>query len=146
MDDSVVPRLISLLARLAAPRVLALTTGDGEIIAQMSAALPPEGAIFAFEPDPQRAASVRARLAQAGAPGNVHVMIGAPARLLHKVAGPFDLVIATGSPVEAGPVLDRIHALLTPLGVLVSPGVPDDARWDSAALTDGSPLIRSVKR
>ena len=128
MDASRVPQLIRLLASLAAPRVLALSSGNGDILAQVAAALPADGALFAFEPDPRRAASARERLSRAGVAGNVQIMIGAPARLLHKVAGPFDVIITAGAVLDLEAANNRIRELLRPGGTLIVDADPGDQR------------------
>jgi predicted O-methyltransferase YrrM len=50
-------------------------------------------------------------------------MVGEVARLVHKVAGPFDLILQDGPKDQYEPVLDRLVALLRPRGVLVSDNI-----------------------
>jgi predicted O-methyltransferase YrrM len=52
-------------------------------------------------------------------------MVGEAVRLVHKVAGPFDLILQDGSKDQYEPVLDRLVGLLRPRGVLVS----DNLLW-----------------
>jgi len=146
IDDALIPHLRTLLKDLAAQRVLVLTAGDAILVATLAAGLPPDGVLFAFEADPTLAARSRALFAEAGVAGKIHVMIGSSDRLLHKVAGPFDLVIAAGGAPIPAPALTRVRALLRPEGVLISHGVPDDGRWDTSGLDAGSGLVKSVKR
>ncbi len=50
-------------------------------------------------------------------------MVGEAARLVHKVAGPFDLIVQDGSKDQYETVLDRLVGLLRPRGVLVSDNI-----------------------
>jgi caffeoyl-CoA O-methyltransferase len=119
-------RLLHVLAVSAAPRrVLEIGTGYGCSGIYLARALAPDGMLFTIERDPARAAAARQHFERAGLGGWVSVMVGEAARLVHKVAGPFDLILQDGSKDQYEPVLDRLVGLLRPRGVLVS----DNMLW-----------------
>jgi predicted O-methyltransferase YrrM len=119
-------RLLVVLAVSAAPRrILEIGTGYGYSGIQLARALAADGMLFTIERDPARAAAARQHFERAGLGGRVSVMIGEAARLVHKVAGPFDLILQDGSKDQYEPVLDRLVGLLRPRGVLVS----DNLLW-----------------
>ena len=64
----------------------------------------------------------RAAIAEAGVDDRVNVMIGEADRYLHKVAGPFDLILQDGDAALFAPMLDKLDRLLRPGGTLVTPG------------------------
>jgi len=51
------------------------------------------------------------------------VMIGEAVRLVHKVAGPFDLIVQDGSTDQYETTLDRLVDLLRPRGVLFTDNI-----------------------
>ncbi len=53
-------------------------------------------------------------------------MVGDAARMVHKVAGPFDLIFNDGDKRQYEPLLDRLVTLLRPGGVLLT----DNVLWD----------------
>ncbi|MGD9905573.1 MAG: O-methyltransferase [Vicinamibacterales bacterium] len=118
--------LHGLVAATAATRVLEIGTAIGYSTLWMAAALPPTGLLVTLERDAARAATARAHMAEAGVDDRVTVMIGDAERVLHKLAGPFDLVFQDGDKAAYGPMLDRLVALLRPGGVLVT----DNVLWD----------------
>jgi predicted O-methyltransferase YrrM len=116
--------LLHVLAVSAAPRrILEIGTGYGCSGIQLARALPPEGMLFTIERNPARAAAARQHFEQAGLGGRSSVMVGEAARLVHKVAGPFDLILQDGPKDQYEPVLDRLIALLRPRGILVSDNI-----------------------
>jgi predicted O-methyltransferase YrrM len=117
-------RLLHVLAVSAAPRrILEIGTGYGCSGIQLARALAPGGMLFTIERNPARAAAARLHFERAGLAGRVSVMVGEAARLVHKVAGPFDLIVQDGSKDQYEPVLDRLIGLLRPRGVLVSDNI-----------------------
>jgi predicted O-methyltransferase YrrM len=116
--------LLHVLAVSAAPRrILEIGTGYGCSGIQLARALAPEGMLFTIERDLSRAAMARQHFGRAGLDGRVSVMVGEAVRLVHKVAGPFDLIVQDGGKDQYASVLDRLVALLRPRGVLVSDNI-----------------------
>jgi predicted O-methyltransferase YrrM len=116
--------LLHVLAVASAPkRILEIGTGYGYSGIRLSRALAPEGMLFTIERDPARAATARQHFARAGLGSRVSVMVGEATRLVHKVAGPFDMIVQDGSKDQYETVLDRLVGLLRPRGVLVSDNI-----------------------
>ena len=97
-------------------RILEIGTGRGDATLILAAALPPDGLLIGMEADAALAAEARTRLRDAGYADRVSVIVGEPARFLHKVRGPFDVIVQhrQGLPPE------KLSALLSPGGMLVS--------------------------
>ena len=110
-----------------ARRVLEIGTANGYASLWLARSLPDDGGLFSIEIDPRRAAMARAHLEAAGLGDRAHVIVGDPARMVHKVAGPFDVIFNAGDRRQYGPLLDRLAALLRPGGVLVTGNVLQDA-------------------
>jgi predicted O-methyltransferase YrrM len=125
--DAEVGALLEVLARLAgATRILEIGTAIGYSTLWLARALPADGVIFTIEIDPERAALARSAFERAGVASKVNVMVGDASRLIHKVAGPFDLVFQDGHKPHYAELLDRVAAVLRPGGVLVT----DNVLWD----------------
>ena len=92
----------------------------------MAAALPKEGMFITMEVDESRAKTARANFALAGLADRVSVIVGDAQRMLHKVAGPLDLIFQDGDKKQYGPMLDTLVGLLRPGGVLVT----DNVLWN----------------
>jgi len=117
-------RLLEVIAAAVRPgRIFEIGTGYGCSGLHLARALAPGGMLFTVERDAARAAVAREHFAQAGVADRVSVMVGEAVRLVHKVAGPFDLVVQDGSKDQYEPVLDRLVDLLRPRGVLVSDNI-----------------------
>jgi len=117
-------RLLHVLASAcAAARILEIGTGYGCSGVQLARALRPDGMLFTIERDGSRAAMARQHFERAGLASRVSVMVGEAARLVHKVAGPFDLIVQDGSKDQYETVLDRLVELLRPRGVLVTDNI-----------------------
>jgi len=112
-------RALTLAAR--ATRVLEIGTGSGDSGLCIAGALPEDGMLITMEADESRAKIARDNFSKAGLADRVHVVIGDPALKLHKVAGPFDLIVQNGDKAQYGLMLDRLVELLRPGGVLVTP-------------------------
>lgn len=149
------PATLALLRVLAAAvrarRVFDVGTGYGLASLSVALELPTDGLLFTVERDPARVIVARDAFERAGVAGRVNVMQGEAARLVHKVAGPFDLIV-----VDAGndppPVAGRLLALLRGGGVLVWIGPPDNvggplpgAFLRTAVLETGDAVTVSVK-
>jgi predicted O-methyltransferase YrrM len=123
--------LLHVLAAAAAPRrMLEIGTGYGCSGIRLARALAPDGLLFTIERNPARAAAARRHFERAGLGASVSVMVGEAVRLVHKVAGPFDLIVQDGSKDQYEAVLDRLVGLLRPRGVLVT----DNILWQGDVL------------
>jgi predicted O-methyltransferase YrrM len=119
--DRIVGRFLEALVLTAgARRVLEIGAGTGRRTLWLARSLPEDGGLLSIEIDPGRAATARRRLAGAGLGDRAHVIVGDAARMVHKVAGPFDVIVDAGDPRQHGRLLDRLTALLRPGGVLVT--------------------------
>jgi predicted O-methyltransferase YrrM len=96
-------------------RVLEVGTGSGEATLALADAMPAGALLITMEPDAARAAAARQRFAAAGLAERISVIVGEPARFLHKLRGPFELIVQHGHD-EVG---ERLAALLAPGGVLI---------------------------
>ena len=116
--------LLHVLATSIAPtRILEIGTGYGCSGIRLARALAPEGMLFTVERDPARAATARQHFERAALGGCVSVMVGESARLVHKVAGPFDLIVQDGSKDQYEIVLERLVSLLRPGGMLLTDNI-----------------------
>ena len=119
--ERIVGRFLETLVLTAgARRVLEIGGGTGRRTLRLARSLPEDGGLLSIEINPGRAAAARTRLADAGLGDRAHVIVGDAARMVHKVAGPFDVIVDAGDPRQHGPLLDRLAALLRPGGVLVT--------------------------
>jgi predicted O-methyltransferase YrrM len=123
IDPEVGALLHVLVLAAGARRILEIGTAIGYSGLWLLRALPADGRFLTIEIDPARAAEARATFAEAGFADQAHVLIGDAARLLPKVAGPFDLVFSDGDKLQYEPLLDRLIDLLRPGGVLVTDNV-----------------------
>jgi len=125
--DRPVGGLLYVLALAAGARhVLEIGTANGYSGLWLGRALPRDGRLITIEIDPDRAALARTHFEAAGLGDRVHVMVGDAARLVHKVAGPFDLIFQDGDKLLYVPLLDRLVTLLRPGGLLLT----DNVLWD----------------
>lgn len=119
--DRIADRFIeTVVLGVGARRVLEIGAADGRSALRLARRLPEHGSLFSIESEPRRAAAARRRLAEAGFGERAHVIVGDPARMVHKVAGPFDVVLDAGHRRRCGPLLDRLVALLRPGGTLIT--------------------------
>jgi predicted O-methyltransferase YrrM len=145
-----------LIRAIKAERVLEIGTGTGASGLEMAAALPPHGRLITLERDAGAAREARAAFAAAGFDHCVTVMIGDAARYLHKIAGPFDLILQDGAPSQCELLHDKLMPLLAPGGILVTRNLADigsynewlaaDTRLTTAFLPIGGGVALSVKR
>jgi caffeoyl-CoA O-methyltransferase len=116
--------LLRVLARLVdARRILEIGTGYGFSALSLASGMHPEGVIFTIEFKQPRAEVAREHFARAGLADRVNVMIGDARRLVHKVAGPFDVILVDADKQLFEPLHDRTMTLLRPGGVLVTDNV-----------------------
>ena len=129
--------LLHALTRLTgARRVLEIGTAIGYSALWMATALPTDGLLISLERDASRAARAREHARAAGVDTQVNVMIGDASRFLHKIAGPFDLIFQDGDKGGYLTMLDTLHGLLRPGGVLVT----DNVLWSGAVVPGMAPL------
>lgn len=114
-----------------AQRILEIGTGDGQFTLSLAAALPPDGLMISMAADAALAGRARSQLAAAGYAGRVSVMVGEAARFLHKIAGPFDLIVQGGAAAVDEARHERLVALLRPNGVLVTDNIGGNGDSDS---------------
>ena len=126
VDPEVGALLRVLVLATRATRVLEIGTAIGYSGVWMAGALPKEGMFITMEVDESRAKIARANFARAGLADRVSVIVGDAQRMLHKVAGPLDLIFQDGDKKQYGPMLDTLVGLLRPGGVLVT----DNVLWN----------------
>jgi predicted O-methyltransferase YrrM len=114
-------RVLTLATR--ATRVLEICTAIGYSGVWMAGALPKDGMLITMEVDEQRAKIARDNFTRAGLAERVNVIVGDAQRMLHKIAGPFDLIFQDGDKKQYGPMLDQLVNLLRPGGLLVTDNV-----------------------
>jgi predicted O-methyltransferase YrrM len=102
--------------------VLEVGTGSGASAVSIARVLPADGMLITLERNPTRATEARALVAAHGLTDRVSVMIGEASRYLHKVAGPFDLVVQNASGPERAAMQPRLLQLLRTGGLLVAIG------------------------
>ena len=116
--------LLAVIVAAARPaRIFEIGTGYGCSGLLLARALASGGVLFTVERDPARALIAREHFAQAGVADRVNVMVGEAVRLVHKVAGPFDLIVQDGSKDQYEATLDRLIDLLRPGGVLFTDNI-----------------------
>ena len=99
-------------------RILEIGTGTGDGTLILASTLPADGLLITMEVDSAAAALARRRFAAAGIADRVSVIVGEPRRFLHKIRGPFDLIVQNDADDRDG-LHDKLIALLSPDGVLV---------------------------
>ena len=108
---------------IGARRILEIGTAIGYSGIWLAGALPQDGLLITMEIDPERAEEARRNFALAGLADRASVMVGNVSRMLHKVAGPFDLIFQDGNKQLYGPLLDTLIGLLRPGGLLITDNV-----------------------
>ena len=86
-----------------------------------SAMLTPDGMLIVMEPDAARAAEIRAQLSSEGLGNRATVIGGDPARMLYKLAGPFDMIFCGEAHLSVRPLLEK---LLATDGAMITNGQP----------------------
>jgi predicted O-methyltransferase YrrM len=95
-------------------RILEVGSGRGDGTLVLAAAMPPTGMLIGMEADATRAATARERLRAAGHDNRVSIIVGEPIRFLHKVRGPFEVIV-----LNVDVPRDRLDRLLAAGGVVV---------------------------
>jgi len=125
--DAEVGALLHVLALTTrATRILEIGTAVGYSGIWLARALPAGGMLLTIEMSAERAQEARDNFARAGVADRATVIVGDAARMVAKVAGPFDLIFQDGDKQLYTPLLDRLVALLRPGGLLVT----DNVLWD----------------
>lgn len=106
-----------------ARRILEIGAGAGPFTLSLATTLPPDGMMISMAADAELAGRARNDLAAAGYADRVSVMVGEATRFLHKIAGPFDLIVQAGDPAAYESMHERLVALLRPHGVLVTDNI-----------------------
>lgn len=149
--------LLGILVRaIRAVRVLEIGAGDGRLGLAIAAALPPDGLLIVLERDPGLAARAREGFRAAGLADNASVMIGDAPRFLHKLAGPFDLIVQDGRELQPTGLIDGLVRLLAAAGTLISHNTSDaddynrtlaaESRLTTVFVQAGNGVAISVKR
>ena len=125
--DSAVGRLLETMVMATSARnVLEIGTANGYSALWLAQSLPANGRLISIELDRSRAQLARDHFTEAGLENRASVMVGDSALLIHKIAGPFDLIFNDGDKRQYPQLLDRLVKLLRPGGVLIT----DNVLWD----------------
>ena len=126
VDPEVGALLRVLVLATRATRVLEIGTAIGYSGVWMAGVLPANGLFITMEVDESRARIARENFSRAGLSDRVNVMVGDAQRMLHKVAGPFDVIFQDGDKKQYGPLLETLVGLLRPGGLLLT----DNVLWN----------------
>jgi len=99
-------------------RILEIGTGNGDGTLALAATLPSDGLLITMEAGQAAASLARQRFADAGLADRISVIVGEPRRFLHKIRGPFDLIVHNDAE-DRDRLHDQLIALLRPGGVLI---------------------------
>jgi predicted O-methyltransferase YrrM len=130
-------RLVAMFIRATgAQRVLLIGSGDQAAFATILDSLPERGLLLTIEGDRTKAASAR-QLIAARTPGRQISVIAAEAsRYLHKLAGPFDVVVQDSAPAGGPALHDRLVRLLAASGTLITQNVNAAAEYNRVLIAD----------
>jgi predicted O-methyltransferase YrrM len=135
--------LLYVLARAAgARRILEVGAAIGYSTLWLARALSEDGLLISFEIDEARAVRARTHLARAGLGARAHVMTGDAQLLVHKVAGPFDLIFNDGDKQQYLPLLDPLVSRLRSGGLLIT----DNILWGGAVVPGFAPAADAAGR
>lgn len=133
--DQAAGDVLAMLTRgLAARRVLQIGAGTGETALCIGRALADDGMLIALERDAARGTAARSALERAGLADRVTVMIGDAARYLHKISGPFDLIVQHVDAAQRDAMRPRLLQLLRDRGLLAT------------AAGDSEEIVLTIKR
>jgi predicted O-methyltransferase YrrM len=119
-----------------AARVLEIGAGAGATTLAIAEALANDGMLIAVERDATRATRTRERLAAAGHARRASVLVGDAARYLHKIAGPFDVIVWDAEASAYAALHDRLVRLLAPGALLVIHGAGACEDYNEALASD----------
>jgi predicted O-methyltransferase YrrM len=80
--------------------------------------LPEDGQLITIEPHTENAIAARTRFSDAGFGDRIILIVAEPRRFLHKIRGPFDLIVHH-DPADADGLHEKLIAMLAPGGVLI---------------------------
>jgi predicted O-methyltransferase YrrM len=121
-----VGRLLHLLVRAArARRVLEVGTSAGAAAVWLASALPTGGQLVTVERDSAPRQLAQRAVRRAGLADRVDLRLGDAARLLPRLAGPFDLVFLDEEPLDRADDLAAVLPLCAPGALLVSHGAEE---------------------
>jgi len=100
-------------------RILEIGTQSGDLTLILAHELGTKGTLLTMEADRKRAATARAKFAEAGLAERISVIVGEPLRFLHKVRGPFDVIVLHAAH-DQPPIRQKLAGLLAPDGMLIS--------------------------
>lgn len=137
VDDAALGRLIEKLARAAeARKALAIGRADRHgWLVSLARGLHAEGVLIVLYPDREGMRLLRAEFDRAGVASRANVMLGNPALLVRKVAGPFDIVVNCDAG-DAAAWQARLAPLVARDGVLITP-------WEGGIAIVAGPAGRS---
>jgi predicted O-methyltransferase YrrM len=95
-------------------RVLVVGRSDREGVLAAAKRLPADGLMICIDGDRHAAARAIAHFEREGVARRVSVMVGEPALFLRKVAGPFELILASGG--HGIDLAEELRAKLAPGG------------------------------
>jgi predicted O-methyltransferase YrrM len=131
-------RLVGMFVRATeARRVLEIGTGTAGCGLVIAGALPPTGTLITLERNKERAARARRVLAEAGHTDRVAVIAADAGRYLHKVAGPFDIVLQHGDVSQYELLHDRLVLLLAPAATLITAKLHSAGGYNEVLGRDG---------
>lgn len=110
-----------------ATRVLEIGSGTGESGLAIAAAQPLDGMLITIERNAEKAATARQAFATAKYGSRVSLVTGDPSRYLHKIAGPFGVILQNGDRAQFAAVHERLISLLARGGTLITHGIGDPA-------------------
>jgi predicted O-methyltransferase YrrM len=119
---SALGRFVSAIVReTQTSRVLEIGTGCGRSAVHIARALRPDGLLITIERNVAIASVARRLFARHDCADKVSLIVGDPSRYLHKIAGPFDVVVQTGvDPAGFAALHERLLKLVAPGGVLIT--------------------------
>ena len=97
-------------------RILEIGKSDGTLA--LARTLPADGQLIAIDPHTEHAIAVRKLFSDAGFGDRIVLIVAEPRRFLHKIRGPFDLIVHN-DPDDADGLHDKLIAMLSPGGVLI---------------------------
>jgi predicted O-methyltransferase YrrM len=134
---SEIAQLVAMFVRATgAARVLEIGAGSGIISRSIAEQLPENGLLISLERNATAAAAVRQLLVDAGLSRHASVMVGDAKRHLHKIAGPFDLIVNDSDTTEYEALHDRLVHLLARHATLVTHNMKSAGRYNEVLARD----------
>jgi len=99
-------------------RILEIGASKGDGTLALARTLPEDGQLITIDPHAEHAIATRQSFSDAGFGDRIVLIVAEPRRFLHKIRGPFDLIVHN-DPDDADGLHDRLIAMLAPGGVLI---------------------------